>query len=309
MPSTTLATAATAPIVTSTSPTASSVIGAQFARSSWAETAIAAAYSNGGRKTKKTTSGSSSGDGSPGTKPIRRPPSTSATGYGTPLRGPSPASTATARRRKMNSSTSATGIIYPARAVFSRRPRAALPTSARDGASGAGFAGGLRDARRPRHRPGGADRPRGAGQRRGARLYGGEGRGRVAIRAGPRGDPLSAAARTPRHAERPGRRHPHVRLADAAGSGLAPRREGAVHVHPACAALAAWAAPGRRSRGSRPRRGRRGDRARAPAADGGRRRPGGGARRLPRPAGRGRGRPQRGPPRRGDHLDPAAPAL
>ena len=39
------------------------MIGAQLARSSWAETAIAAAYSSGGRKTKKTTSGSSSGDG------------------------------------------------------------------------------------------------------------------------------------------------------------------------------------------------------------------------------------------------------
>src|SRR3954453_506747 len=53
IPSTALATAATAQIVTSTRPTASIVIGAQFARSSWAETAIAAAYSSGGRKTKK----------------------------------------------------------------------------------------------------------------------------------------------------------------------------------------------------------------------------------------------------------------
>ncbi len=43
MPSTAFATAATAAIVTSTSPTASSEIGAQFCLQLWAETAIAAA--------------------------------------------------------------------------------------------------------------------------------------------------------------------------------------------------------------------------------------------------------------------------
>ena len=42
-----------------------------------------AACSSGGRKTRKTTSGSSSRSGSAGTKPIARPPSTSTIGYGT----------------------------------------------------------------------------------------------------------------------------------------------------------------------------------------------------------------------------------
>ena len=190
MPSTALATAATAQMVAITRPTASSVIGAQLARSSCAETAIAAAYSSGGRKTKKTTSGSSSGEGRPGTRPITSPPSTSATGYGTPLRRPRPASTATANSRKTNSSISATGIIYPRRAVFSRRPWAALPASAHPGAPGAGVAGPGRDARGAGDRPRGADRPGGARERRGAAVLLVRGERRVAVRArsgpGPR---------------------------------------------------------------------------------------------------------------------------
>ena len=76
IPSSAFATAATAAIVTSTSPTASSPIGCQLARSSETLTVIAAAYSSGGRKTKKITSGSTRGDGRPGTSPITSPPST-----------------------------------------------------------------------------------------------------------------------------------------------------------------------------------------------------------------------------------------
>jgi hypothetical protein len=61
--STAWATAATAPMVSSTSPTASSTIGQAFALSSGHDELTEAEYSSGGRKTKKTTSGSSSGEG------------------------------------------------------------------------------------------------------------------------------------------------------------------------------------------------------------------------------------------------------
>ena len=73
IPSSAFATAATAAIVTTTSPTASSPIGFQLARSSETLTVIAAAYSSGGRKTKKITSGSTSGDGRPGHEPDHEP--------------------------------------------------------------------------------------------------------------------------------------------------------------------------------------------------------------------------------------------
>ena len=65
-------------------------------------------------------------------------------------------------------------------------------------------------------------------------------------------------------------------------------------------------AQGRRPRGPGPLRGRAGPRARAPAARGGRRRPGGGHRRRPQPARRHPGRGQPARLRRDHHLDAAA---
>src|SRR3954453_18441619 len=99
-PTTQWPTAATATTVTSTRPTARRPIGAAFARNSYAEAWNAAAYSNGGRKAKNTTSGSSSGTGRPGTRLSASPPTTSTTGYGTFQRSPTLARSATASSRK-----------------------------------------------------------------------------------------------------------------------------------------------------------------------------------------------------------------
>ena len=71
---------ATAPIVASTSPTASSTIGLSWARRSSGEEEKAAEFSRGGRKAMKITSGGISMLGRPGTKPITRPPRTSKIG-------------------------------------------------------------------------------------------------------------------------------------------------------------------------------------------------------------------------------------
>ena len=57
---------------------------------------------------------------------MTRPPSTSATGYGTPERSPSPASTATAKSRKTKSSISATASLKPV-VVDARGLRCPLP--------------------------------------------------------------------------------------------------------------------------------------------------------------------------------------
>ncbi len=76
MPATSWATTATATIVATTSPTARSVISPATRRSAWVEARYASEYSSGGRKRKKTTSGSSCGAARPGTNPSTRPPST-----------------------------------------------------------------------------------------------------------------------------------------------------------------------------------------------------------------------------------------
>src|SRR5215213_8102903 len=69
-----------APLVASTSPTASITIGLSWARRSSGEEENAAEFSRGGRKTTKITSGGISMSGRPGTKPITRPPRTSKIG-------------------------------------------------------------------------------------------------------------------------------------------------------------------------------------------------------------------------------------
>src|SRR5215207_6530595 len=79
------ATTATAPIVASTSPIESSASGRSSAPSSRGEACQAAACSSGGRKTRKTTSGSRSSSGSSGINPIASPPTTSTIGYGTEI--------------------------------------------------------------------------------------------------------------------------------------------------------------------------------------------------------------------------------
>src|SRR5215213_9361300 len=71
---------ATAPIVASTSPTASITIGLSWARRSSGEEEKAAEFKRGGRKATKITSGGISMSGRPGTKPITRPPRTSKIG-------------------------------------------------------------------------------------------------------------------------------------------------------------------------------------------------------------------------------------
>jgi hypothetical protein len=74
------ATTATAVMVTSTSPTASSVIGRALAHRSRGEEKNAAWYSSGGKNSTKTRSGGSSADGIPGTNPSTKPPRTSRIG-------------------------------------------------------------------------------------------------------------------------------------------------------------------------------------------------------------------------------------
>ena len=96
---------------------------------------------------------------------MTRPPSTSATGYGTPRAQAEAGQHATANSRKTNSSISATRIIDH-RGAFSRRPRAA---AARLPLVRAPRWRARRPARpcRAGDRPRGADRPRRAGRRRG----------------------------------------------------------------------------------------------------------------------------------------------
>ncbi len=74
---------ATAPVVARTNPTASSPMGRRFDLNSRSDVKNAAAQRMGGRKTKKTRSGSSSGILIPGTKPIASPAMTCRIGVGT----------------------------------------------------------------------------------------------------------------------------------------------------------------------------------------------------------------------------------
>src|SRR3954451_12316237 len=116
-PSTTRATAATATTVSTTSATASSAMRPALAFRSRGELVNAAAYSSGGRKTRKTMSGSRRSRGMPGTRAIARPPSTRNTGYGTCRRPASCASSAIARSSSMRNSMSCTapGLPVPGR--------------------------------------------------------------------------------------------------------------------------------------------------------------------------------------------------
>ena len=70
------ATAATPAVVASTRPTARRVMGRRFAWKSRSDVKYAAAQRMGGRKIRKTISGSSATDGTPGTKPRISPPIT-----------------------------------------------------------------------------------------------------------------------------------------------------------------------------------------------------------------------------------------
>jgi hypothetical protein len=72
--------AATALMVASTSPTASSVIARASAPRSRGDAKSAAWYSNGGRNSTRTRSGGNSARGTPGTNPRTRPPRTSRIG-------------------------------------------------------------------------------------------------------------------------------------------------------------------------------------------------------------------------------------
>jgi hypothetical protein len=74
------ATRAIAAMLKSTRPMASSKIGLRWRRRSCGEEKKAAELRSGGRKTRKITSGEISTVGSPGTKPMRRPPRTRKTG-------------------------------------------------------------------------------------------------------------------------------------------------------------------------------------------------------------------------------------
>ncbi len=76
------ATAATATIVTSTSPTESLTMGHRFARRSRIGVSNAAPNSSGGRNTSRTSSGSRAMCGSPGSSPSTTPPTTNSAGYG-----------------------------------------------------------------------------------------------------------------------------------------------------------------------------------------------------------------------------------
>ena len=72
----TRATAATAIVVASTRPTASSVIGRRLARKSRSDVKYAAAHRMGGRKITNTRSGSRRTIGTLGTTPTASPPTT-----------------------------------------------------------------------------------------------------------------------------------------------------------------------------------------------------------------------------------------
>jgi hypothetical protein len=74
------ATTATAHIVASTRPIASSEIGRTLRRRSLRLAKNAAEYSSGGRNSTSTRSGASSASGIPGTKPSTSPPTTSTIG-------------------------------------------------------------------------------------------------------------------------------------------------------------------------------------------------------------------------------------
>jgi hypothetical protein len=79
-PATACTTAATTKVVINTRPTARSEIALTFARKSRHEVKIAETYSKGGKNKRKTSSGSSSTGGSPGTNPSADPPRTSRIG-------------------------------------------------------------------------------------------------------------------------------------------------------------------------------------------------------------------------------------
>ncbi len=100
------ATTATATMVASTSPTASSASGRTSALSIRGSEYQPAACSSGGRKIRKTTSGSSSRSGSQGTRPMASPPTTSTIGYGTATTSASRTSTAAATRSRSRNSMS-----------------------------------------------------------------------------------------------------------------------------------------------------------------------------------------------------------
>ncbi len=106
------ATTATAPIVTRVRPSTSQVSGRSSARSSLGDAQYPADCRIGGRKTRKTTSGSSSRFGPPGMKPIPRPPSTRTIGYGIEIRSASRTNTIAAATSTISVSMSFTGRAY-----------------------------------------------------------------------------------------------------------------------------------------------------------------------------------------------------
>jgi len=103
-PTTKWAAAATAKIVASARPTASSEIALRCARRSSGEEKKPAEFRSGGRKTTKITSGGISTVGSPGAKPSASPPSTRKIGYGIRTTRANCASNAAAPSRKMSDS-------------------------------------------------------------------------------------------------------------------------------------------------------------------------------------------------------------
>ena len=128
---------ATATVVMSTSAIALSVIARMYLRRSRSDEKYAALKSSGGRKMKRTSSGSSSTSGTPGAKPTRLPPTTSRIGYGTLTTRASVVSAATVTSRKRTISS-----------ACSIAPRSYLPDAPGGEASGV-----LREARSGRRRP------------------------------------------------------------------------------------------------------------------------------------------------------------
>src|SRR5262249_4593970 len=92
------ATGAARAVVASTRPTARKVIGRRLAGKSRSEVKYAAEKSTGGRKIRKTMSGSSRTTGTRGWTPMTSPPSTRKIGYGMRTRRAAVASTSTAAR-------------------------------------------------------------------------------------------------------------------------------------------------------------------------------------------------------------------
>ncbi len=90
------ATAATTAVVASTSPTASRVIGRRLARKSRSDVKYAADQRTGGKKIRKTRSGSRRTIGTFGSRPMTSPPSTRKIGYGIRTRRAAVASASTA---------------------------------------------------------------------------------------------------------------------------------------------------------------------------------------------------------------------